>query len=64
MNPKNTILTMLKFKSQVRINRNSCLGVPRSLKEPCQDGAEKIIKKINRLKIEILQGKKTFWVKN
>jgi hypothetical protein len=32
---------------------------PRSLKEPCQDWAEKIIKKINRLKIEILQGKGT-----
>jgi hypothetical protein len=50
---------MLKLRSYVRINKNSCLGDPRSLKEPCQDGAEKIIKKISRLKIEILQGKGT-----
>jgi hypothetical protein len=42
------------------INKNSCLGDSRSLKEPCQDGAEKIIKKINRLKIGILQGMETF----
>ncbi len=51
---------MLKLRSHVRINKNPCLGGPRSLKEPCQDGAEKIIRKINRLKIEILQGKETF----
>jgi hypothetical protein len=50
---------MLELRRHVRINKNSCLGDPRSLKEPCQDGAEKIIKKINRLKIEILQGKET-----
>jgi hypothetical protein len=60
MSPKNTILTMLKLRNHIRINKNSCLGGPRSLKEPCQDGAEKIIRKINRLKIEILQGKETF----
>jgi hypothetical protein len=48
---------MLKLRSHVRINKNSCLRDPSSLKEPCQDGADKTIKKINRLKIEILQGK-------
>jgi hypothetical protein len=61
MSPKNTILTMLKLRSHIRMDKqNSCLGGPRSLKEPCQDGAENIIKKINRLKIEILQGMETF----
>jgi hypothetical protein len=50
---------MLELRSYVRINKNSCLGDPRSLKEPCQDGAEKIIKKINRLKIETFQGRET-----
>jgi hypothetical protein len=51
---------MLKVRSYVRINKNSCLGDPRSLKEPCQDeGCKKIIKTIKRLKIEILQGKET-----
>jgi len=43
---------MLKLRSYARINKNSCLGDPRSLKEPCpaRTRAEKIIKKINRLK--------------
>ncbi len=55
---------MLKLRSHVGINKNSCLGGPRCLKEPCQDGAEKIIKKINRLKIEILQGKENILGQN